>query len=136
MMGYRTQSKDQIPLDIKEGAPSGIEALRLLNIKGVDRVAAIKVNNILQDLSAPIGPGSRVEPVFIDSEEGLDILRHSASHVMAMAVKDLFPGVKVTIGPSIENGFYYDFDFPEKISEEDLTKIEKKMQDLKGKKWI
>ncbi len=130
MMGYRTHSKDQIHLDIKEGAPSGIEALRFLNIKELDRIAAIKVNDILQDLSAPIGPGSSVEPVFIDSEQGLEILRHSASHVMAMAVKELFPGVKVTIGPAIENGFYYDFDYQRPFKEDDLPLIEEKMMEI------
>jgi len=130
MIGHRTHSKDQISLDIKEGAPSGIEALRVLNIKGLDRVAAIKVNNIIQDLSAPIGPGSMVDPVFIESEEGLDILRHSASHVMAMAVKELFPGVRVTIGPAIENGFYYDFDYQRPFKEDDLPLIEEKMVEI------
>jgi threonyl-tRNA synthetase len=130
MMGYKTHSKDQIHLDIKEGAPSGIEALRFLNIKWLDRIAAIKVNDILQDLSAPIGPGSSVEPVFIDSEQGLEILRHSASHVMAMAVKELFPGVKVTIGPAIENGFYYDFDYQRPFKEDDLPLIEEKMIEI------
>ena len=56
------------------------------------------------------------------------ILRHSTSHVMAMAVKDLFPSVKVTIGPAIENGFYYDFDYERAFKEEDLEIIEKRMQ--------
>jgi threonyl-tRNA synthetase len=120
----------QISLDIKEGAASGSEALRLLNIKDIDRVAAIKVNNTPQDLSAPVGPGSRIEPVFIDSKEGLNILRHSASHVMAMAVKELFPGVKVTIGPAIENGFYYDFDYQRAFKEDDLPLIEEKMREI------
>ena len=130
MMENTAHSKNQISLDIIEGTASGFEALRLLNIKGIDRVAAIKANNILQDLSAPVGPGSRIEPVFIDSEEGIDILRHSASHVMAMAVKELFPGVKVTIGPAIENGFYYDFDYQRAFKEDDLPLIEEKMREI------
>ena len=129
-MENTTHSKNQISLDIIEGTASGFEALRLLNIKGIDRVAAIKANNILQDLSAPVGPGSRIEPVFIDSEEGIDILRHSASHVMAMAVKELFPGVKVTIGPAIENGFYYDFDYQRAFKDDDLPLIEEKMREI------
>jgi threonyl-tRNA synthetase len=62
--------------------------------------------------------------------ENLDILRHSTSHLMAQAVKDLFPGVKVAIGPSIENGFYYDFDYDPGFTEEDLEKIEKRMNEL------
>jgi threonyl-tRNA synthetase len=130
MAGNKTNPKNQISLDIKGGAASGIEALRLLNINDIGRVAAIKVNNILQDLSAPVGPGSRIEPVFTDSKEGLDILRHSASHVMAMAVKELFPGVKVTIGPAIENGFYYDFDYQRAFKEDDLPLIEEKMREI------
>lgn len=129
-MENTTHSKNQISLDIIEGTASGFEALRLLNIKGIDRIAAIKANNILQDLSAPVGPGSRIEPVFIDSEEGIDILRHSASHVMAMAVKELFPGVKVTIGPAIENGFYYDFDYQRAFKDDDLPLIEEKMREI------
>ncbi|HJX34832.1 MAG TPA: threonine--tRNA ligase [Desulfatiglandales bacterium] len=128
-------SKNQNSLYIREGAASSIEALRLLNIKGIDRVAAIKVNDILQDLSAPVGSGSTVEPVFIDSEKGLDILRHSASHVMAMAVKELFPGVKITIGPAIENGFYYDFDYQRAFKEDDLPLIEEKMRDIIGRNF-
>jgi threonyl-tRNA synthetase len=126
----RSKSKDRISFDIKEGASSGVEALRLLNIKGIERVAAIRVNNIMQDLSAPVWPGSRVEPIFIESEEGLDILRHSASHVMAMAVKELFPEAKVTIGPAIENGFYYDFDYQRPFKEDDLPLIEEKMREI------
>jgi threonyl-tRNA synthetase len=129
MAGNKTNPKNQISLDIKGGAASGIEALRLLNINDIGRVAAIKINNILQDLSAPVGHGSRIEPVFIDSKEGLEILRHSASHVMAMAVKELFPGVKVTIGPAIENGFYYDFDYQRAFKEDDLPLIEEKMRE-------
>jgi len=129
-MVNKAHIKNKMSLDIKEGAASGIEALRFLNIKGIDRVVAVKVNNILQDLSAPVGPGSRIEPVFIDSEEGLVILRHSASHIMAMAVKELFPGVKVTIGPAIENGFYYDFDYQRAFKEDDLPLIEEKMREI------
>ncbi len=62
--------------------------------------------------------------------ETLDILRHSTSHLMAQAVKDLFPGVKVAIGPSIETGFYYDFEYEPGFTEEDLAKIEKRMQEI------
>ncbi len=65
-----------------------------------------------------------------NSKENLDILRHSTSHLMAQAVKELFPEAKVAIGPSIENGFYYDFDYPLGFSEEDLVKIEKRMHEL------
>jgi threonyl-tRNA synthetase len=62
--------------------------------------------------------------------EDLEMLRHSTSHLMAQAVRELFPGVKVAIGPSIENGFYYDFDYDPGFTEEDLPKIEKKMKEI------
>src|SRR5208282_2025483 len=65
-----------------------------------------------------------------NSPEGLDALRHSCAHVMAQAVQELFPGTKITIGPAIENGFYYDFDGPHHFTEEDLPKIEKKMRQI------
>ena len=63
-------------------------------------------------------------------DENLDIIRHSTSHLMAQAVRDLFPGVKVAIGPSIETGFYYDFDYDPGFTDEDLAKIEKRMGEL------
>jgi len=62
-----------------------------------------------------------------NSQEALDALRHSAAHVMAQAVQELFPGTKITIGPAIENGFYYDFDSPHRFTEEDFLPIEKRM---------
>ena len=117
-------------MEIVEDPLSCLGALTLLGIKDVKRVVAAKVNGILMDLSASIENDSEIEPVFIDSEEGLDILRHSTSHVMAMAVKEIFPGVKVTIGPAIENGFYYDFDYKRPFKEEDLPLIEKKMEEI------
>lgn len=80
------------------------------------------------DLSAPIPDGCQtLDPVWADSPEGLSILRHSASHVMAAAVKRLFPDVKVAIGPAIENGFYYDFEYARPFSADDLAAIEEEM---------
>lgn len=109
---------------------SAEEVLQQLKPKRLDRVVAVKVNGEARDLSIPIDSRAEVEPVYLDSEEGLGILRHSTSHVMAMAVKELFPGVKVTIGPSIEDGFYYDFDYKRPFKEEDLPKIEEKMDEI------
>lgn len=83
--------------------------------------------NVL-DLSEPVPQAcQRLEPIFADSPEGLSILRHSTAHVLAAAVTRLFPGVKVTIGPAIENGFYYDFDYKRPFSSEDLQAIEAEM---------
>jgi threonyl-tRNA synthetase len=95
---------------------------------------AAKLNGYLVDLSRPLTEGGKIEPVSMRSEEGLEILRHSTSHVMAEAVKSLFPEAKVTIGPAIENGFYYDFDVPEPFSDEDLEKIEAKMREIVASK--
>src|SRR5438270_11295079 len=66
----------------------------------------------------------------VKSREFLDALRHSCANVMAQAVQELYPGTKITIGPAIENGFYYDFDGPQKFTEEDLPKIEKRMRQI------
>jgi len=93
-------------------------------------IIAAKLNHKVIDLSAPVNEGGEFELVNINSPEGMEVLRHSTSHVMADAVQRLYPGVKVTIGPSIENGFYYDFDWPQGFSDEDLPKIEAKMQEL------
>jgi len=94
------------------------------------RIVAAKIDGISKDLSTVPQPGTNIELIAIDSPEGLDILRHSAAHVMAEAVKELFPKVKVTIGPAIENSFYYDFDREQPFTPEDLKKIEKKMKEL------
>lgn len=93
---------------------------------------AAKINgDTLLDLSAAIPTNTTtITPVAADSEEGLQILRHSTSHIMAQAVQKLFPGTKVTIGPSIENGFYYDFDAERPFTPQDLEAIEKEMQKI------
>jgi len=94
------------------------------------KVVAARVNGNLVDLSTPLSEGQTIETIDMDSEDGVHLIRHSTSHVMAEAVKLLFPDAKPTIGPSTEDGFYYDFDRDETFSAEDLEKIEKKMQEL------
>ena len=98
---------------------------------GLARAAlAAKVNGRLVDLSAKIESDAALEIVTPKSAEGLDILRHSTSHLMAQAVQELFPGAQVTIGPVIENGFYYDFSYKRPFTPEDLAAIEKKMAEI------
>ena len=75
-------------------------------------------------------PTPTVEPVGLDSPDGLNVLRHSTAHVLAQAVQDVFPEAKLGIGPPIENGFYYDFDVAKPFQPEDLAKIEKRMQEI------
>lgn len=91
-------------------------------------VVAAWANEVLVDLDRPLeGETVNLRLIKAEDSEGLEILRHSASHIMAQAVRKLFPGVKLAIGPAIENGFYYDFDLPESLKPEDLAKIEAEM---------
>jgi len=91
---------------------------------------AAKVNGVPVDLSFVLKEDAAVEPIAVSSKEGLSILRHSISHVMAQAVQDVFKGAKVTIGPSIEDGFYYDFECAETFTLDDFEKIEKRMRQI------
>ena len=95
---------------------------------------AVKVNCKLYDINSNITEDSEIEFVTINSEEGHEILLHSTAHLMAQAVKILFPKAKVTIGPSIENRFYYDFDVEIPFTENDLKNIENKMRELASQK--
>jgi threonyl-tRNA synthetase len=89
-----------------------------------------KVNGKAVDVYAPVSDGAKVEIITPKSEAGLDTIRHSTAHLMAMAVQELFPGTQVTIGPVIENGFFYDFATDRAFLEEDLRAIEEKMQEI------
>ena len=93
-------------------------------------VVVAKVNGLLRDLNHKIHEDSTLELFTGDTPEGHDTLLHSTAHLMAQAVKELFPDVKITIGPTIENGFYYDFDLDQSFSDEILEKIENKMKEL------
>jgi threonyl-tRNA synthetase len=89
-----------------------------------------KVNGKVVDVYAKVPEGAKVEIVTPQSREGLDTIRHSTAHLMAMAVQELFPGTQVTIGPVIENGFYYDFGTDGPFTDEDLRRIEEKMAEI------
>ncbi len=130
MKNFSVYLKGQPAREIKAEELKGLEALKLLEAKGLDRVVAVKVNGDNRDLYSSLEEKAELEPIDVDSPEGLELLRHSTSHVMAMAVKDLFPGVKVTIGPAIENGFYYDFDYERPFRDEDLAKIQERMDEI------
>lgn len=94
------------------------------------RTVAMKWNGVLSDLSDPLEADGQIEFVMRDSADGLGLIRHDAAHVLAEAVQELWPGTQVTIGPVIENGFYYDFKRDEPFSEEDFPAIEKKMAEI------
>jgi threonyl-tRNA synthetase len=113
--------------------PAGTPAVEVLcgadgNVPA-DLVAA-RVNGKAWDLTRPLTDDAKVEPIPWDDPEGQRIYHHSTTHIMAQAVKDLFPETKITIGPAIEDGFYYDFDRPQPFTPEDLERIEAKMREI------
>ncbi len=123
--------------DAKSRFPKGITVKEaLVRLGGYDdtKLIAAKVNGKAVDLSFNLNQNSEIEAITEDSPLGLEILRHSAAHIMATAVKRLFPEAKVTIGPAIENGFYYDFDYPPGFTSDDLAKIEKEMERIVSEK--
>ena len=120
---------DGTPLELESGATGADAALAIG--EGLARAAlAIRVGEQIRDLDAPVSDGEEIAIVTSRDPEGLEVIRHDAAHVMASAVQELYPGTKVTIGPAIENGFYYDFEFPEgvKITEAELPAIEEAMR--------
>ncbi len=116
----------------KRSIPKGMSLKELADQMDKDAVAA-QVDGTLLDLGRTVEKNASVSFISLQSKRGLEILRHSASHVMAQAVKELFPNVKMTFGPSTENGFYYDFDYDRTFTTQDLETIEKKMSDIIAK---
>jgi threonyl-tRNA synthetase len=113
-----------------DAATTGAEIAASIG-EGLARAAvAVKVDGEMYDLTRDIESDVTVEVVTRDSDDGLELLRHDAAHVLAEAVKELWPETQVTIGPAIENGFYYDFSRAEPFTEEDLAIIEKRMQEI------
>jgi threonyl-tRNA synthetase len=108
------------PLAIAEGISKGL----------AKKVVAAKVAGAWWDLTRPLETGGAFELVTRDSPDGLEVLRHDAAHVLAQAVQDLFPGTQVTIGPTVEDGFFYDFHRAEKFSTDDFEKIEARMREI------
>jgi threonyl-tRNA synthetase len=130
---------DNSELELPLGA-TGLDAARAIGPKLAEEAVLVRANGRLQDLRLPLEDG---EPIQIlttrdrDDPDALSVLRHSSGHLLAEAVRRLYPGVKVAIGPPIENGFYYDFQFPEAISEEDLPRIEEEIRRelAEGREW-
>jgi threonyl-tRNA synthetase len=118
-----------VPLELVDGATS-IQAAEAVSRTLAKRALAAEINGRLADISAPLADGDAVQILTQDDPKSLEILRHSTAHLMAQAVKNLFPSAKVTIGPVIEDGFYYDFDYERPFTPEDLIKIEGEMQRL------
>jgi threonyl-tRNA synthetase len=121
---------DGTELELPDGA-SGADAARAIG-EGLARAAlGVRVDGELRDLGALLKPGDKIEIVTARDDDGLWLLRHDAAHVLATAVMELYPGVKISIGPPIEDGFYYDFDFPDgtKLTEDDFERVEQRMRE-------
>jgi len=121
---------DGTRLELADGA-TGADAAAAIG-PGLARAAlAVRQNGEVRDLARPLVPGEPLEIITRKSDGALDVIRHDAAHVLAAAVMELYPGVQISIGPPIENGFYYDFEFPEgvTVSDADFERIEQKMRE-------
>jgi threonyl-tRNA synthetase len=121
---------DNSKLELPEGA-TGLDAARAIGPKLAEQAVLVRANGQAQDLRLPLQDGQPIQILTTrdrDDPDALYVLRHSSAHLLAEAVRRLYPGVKVAIGPPIENGFYYDFEFPEPISEDDLPRIEEEIR--------
>ena len=138
-MSQQPSQQPQIELNI-DGVPTKVEAGTTGANIYADRkeVVAVKVDGQPWDLERELPAGATVEPIAIDSEDGLNILRHSATHVMAQAVQELFPQVNLGIGPFITDGFYYDFGNIDSVTPELMREIEKRMKRIvkEGQRFV
>src|SRR6186997_3100871 len=130
---------DSTELELPDGA-TGLDAARAIGPKLAEQAVLVRSNGAVQDLRLPLREGQPVQFLTTrdkDDPDALSVLRHSSAHLLAEAVRRLYPDVKVAIGPPIENGFYYDFEFPEAIREEDLPRIEEEIRRelSEGRSW-
>jgi threonyl-tRNA synthetase len=130
---------DKTELELPDGA-TGLDAARAIGPKLAEQAVLVRSNGHVQDLRLPLEDGQPIHFLTTrdkDDPDALYVLRHSSAHLLAEAVRRLYPGVKVAIGPPIENGFYYDFDFPEPIHEADLERIEAEINRelAEGRTW-
>ncbi len=130
---------DSTELELSDGA-TGLDAARAIGPKLAEQAVLVRSDGRVQDLRLPLEDGQKIQILTTrDSQDpdALYVLRHSAAHLLAEAVRRLYPGTKIAIGPPIENGFYYDFDFPEPIGEEALEQIEEEIRKeiAEGRSW-
>jgi threonyl-tRNA synthetase len=130
---------DNSTLELPDGA-TGLDAARAIGPKLAEQAVLIRANGKPQDLRLPLEDGQSIQILTTrdtSDPDALYVLRHSTAHLLAEAVRRLYPGVKIAIGPPIENGFYYDFDFPEPLHEEDLARIEAEVnrEIQEGREW-
>ena len=117
-------------LELPDGA-SGLDAARAIGPKLAEQAVLVRANGDVRDLRLPLADGEEIQILTTRDREDPDalyVLRHSAAHLLAEAARRLYPGTKVAIGPPIENGFYYDFEFPEPVTEEALERLEEEIR--------
>jgi threonyl-tRNA synthetase len=130
---------DDSELELPDGA-TGLDAARAIGPKLAEQAVLVRSNGTVRDLRLPVEEGERIQILTTrdkDDPDALYVLRHSAAHLLAEAARRLFPGTKVAIGPPIENGFYYDFEFPEPVTEADLERLEDEVRREieEGREW-
>ena len=130
---------DSSELELPDGA-TGRDAAAAIGPRLAEQAVLLRSDGRVQDLRLPLEDGQKIQILTTrdkDDPDALSVLRHSTAHLLAEAVRRLYPGVKIAIGPPIANGFYYDFEFPEPISEADLERIEAEMQKelAEGREW-
>ncbi len=130
---------DSSELELPDGA-TGLDAARAIGPKLAEEAVLVRSDGHVQDLRLPLQDGQPIQILTSrdkDDPDALGVLRHSSAHLLAEAVRRLYPGVKIAIGPAIENGFYYDFEFPEPIREDDLPRIEEEINRelAEGREW-
>jgi len=130
---------DNSELELPDGS-TGRDAAAAIGPKLAEQAVLLRSDGHVQDLRLPLEDGQKIQILTTrdkNDPDALSVLRHSTAHLLAEAVRRLYPGVKIAIGPPIENGFYYDFEFPEPISEADLERIEAEMQKelAEGREW-
>jgi threonyl-tRNA synthetase len=130
---------DNSELDLPDGA-TGLDAARAIGPKLAEQAVLVRANGSLRDLRLPLEEGEKIQILTTRDREDPDalyVLRHSAAHLLAEAARRLYPGTKVAIGPPIENGFYYDFEFPEPVGEDALEHLEEEIRReiAEGREW-
>src|SRR5918911_3980293 len=130
---------DQTELELPDGA-TGLDAAAAIGPKLAEQAVLVRSNGNVQDLRLPLQDGQRIQILTTRDAQDADalyVLRHSTAHLLAEAVRRLYPDVKIAIGPPIEHGFYYDFEFPEPVGEEALERIEEELRRelAEGRAW-
>src|SRR5438309_6351302 len=130
---------DNSELELPDGA-TGRDAAAAIGPKLAEQAVLLRSDGHVQDLRLPLEDGQQIQILTTrdkDDPDALYVLRHSSAHLLAEAVRRLYPGVKIAIGPPIEQGFYYDFEFPQPITEADLERIEDEVRRelAEGRQW-